>query len=327
MSRKILLWLLTTIWLTTASFAEAQQAKKIPRIGYLSFQSSSSGRDLDEPFRQGLRALGYVEGKNIIIEYRWADGNFDRLPELAAELVRLKVDVIVARGTRSVRAAKQATSTIPIVVPIVADPVGDGLVASLAHPGGNVTGLTPMTPDLSGKRLELLKETFPKISHVAVVYDPNDGATALDWKETEVAAGGLGVTLQSLEVTDPNQFDAAFATMTSNRNNGFIALTHSFLTANMRRLLDAATKTRLPGMYGQSLFVDAGGLMSYGPSYSDLSRRAANYVDKILKGTKPAELPVERPTKFELVFNLKTAKQLGLTIPPNVLARADKVIR
>jgi putative tryptophan/tyrosine transport system substrate-binding protein len=307
--------------------AEAQQTKKIPRIGYLSLQSSSSGRNLDDPFRQGLTALGYVEGKNVIIEYRWAEGNFDRLTELAAELVRLKVDVIVARGTRSVRAAKQATSTIPIVVPIVADPVGDGLVASLAHPGGNVTGLTPMTPDLSGKRLELLKETFPKISHVAVLYDPNDGATALDWRETEVAAGGLGVTLQSLQVTDPNQFGAAFATMTSGRTNAFIALTHSFLTVNMRNLVDVATKSRLPGMYGQSLFVDAGGLMSYGPSYSDLSRRAAIYVDKILKGTKPADLPVERPTKFEFVINLKTAKQIGLTIPPNVLARADKVIK
>jgi putative tryptophan/tyrosine transport system substrate-binding protein len=307
--------------------ADAQQPKKVPRIGYLSFQSSSSGRDLDDPFRQGLNALGYVEGKNIIIEYRWAEGNFDRLPELAAELVRLKVDVIVARGTRSVRAAKQASSTIPIVVPIVADPVGDGLVASLAHPGGNVTGLTPMTPDLSGKRLELLKETFPKISHVAVLYDPNDGATALDWRETEIAAGGLGVTLQSLEVTDPNQFGAAFSAMTNGRTNAFIALTHSFLTVNMRRLVDVATKSRLPGMYGQSLFVEAGGLMSYGPSYSDLSRRAAIYVDKILKGAKPADLPVERPTKFELVINLKTAKQIGLTIPPNVLARADKVIR
>jgi putative ABC transport system substrate-binding protein len=326
MKSKSLFWLLTTVWLTTVSPADAQ-TKKIPRIGYLSFQSSSSGRNLDDPFRQGLNTLGYVEGKNIVIEYRWAEGNFDRLPELAAELVRLNVDVIVARGTRSVRAAKQATSTIPIVVPIVADPVGDGLVASLTHPGGNVTGLTPMTPDLSGKRLELLKETFPKISRVAVLYDPNDGATALDWRETEVAAGGLGVTLQSLEVTDPGQFGAAFAAMTSSRTNAFIALTHSFLTVNMRSLVDVATKSRLPGMYGQSLFVDAGGLMSYGPSYSDLSRRAAIYVDKILKGTKPAELPVERPTKFELVINLKTAKQLGLTIPPNVLARADKVIR
>jgi putative tryptophan/tyrosine transport system substrate-binding protein len=327
MSRKIFCLVLVAMLFALCIPAHAQQPKKIPRIGYLSFQSSSSGRDLDDPFRQGLNALGYVEGKNIIIEYRWAEGNFDRLPELAAELVRLKVDVIVARGTRSVRAAKQATSTIPIVVPIVADPVGDGLVASLAHPGGNVTGLTPMTPDLSGKRLELLKETFPKISHVAVLYDPNDGATALDWRETEVAASGFGVTLQSSEVTDPNQFGPAFAAMTSGRTNAFIALTHSFLTVNMRRLVDVATKSRLPGMYGQSLFVDAGGLMSYGPSYSDLSRRAALYVDKILKGTKPADLPVERPIKFDLVFNLKTAKQIGLTIPPNVLARADKVIR
>jgi putative ABC transport system substrate-binding protein len=327
MSRKIFCLVLVAMLFALCIPAHAQQPKKIPRIGYLSFQSSSSGRDLDDPFRQGLNALGYVEGKNIIIEYRWAEGNFDRLPELAAELVRLKVDVIVARGTRSVRAAKQATSTIPIVVPIVADPVGDGLVASLAHPGGNVTGLTPMTPDLSGKRLELLKETFPKISHVAVLYDPNDGATALDWRETEVAASGFGVTLQSSEVTDPNQFGPAFAAMTSGRTNAFIALTHSFLTVNMRRLVDVATKSRLPGMYGQSLFVDAGGLMSYGPSYSDLSRRAALYVDKILKGAKPAVLPVQRPTKFELVINLKAAKQIGLTIPPNVLARADKVIR
>jgi ABC-type uncharacterized transport system substrate-binding protein len=327
MSRKIFCLVLVAMLFALCIPAHAQQPKKIPRIGYLSFQSSSSGRDLDDPFRQGLNALGYVEGKNIIIEYRWAEGNFDRLPELAAELVRLKVDVIVARGTRSVRAAKQATSTIPIVVPIVADPVGDGLVASLAHPGGNVTGLTPMTPDLSGKRLELLKETFPKISHVAVLYDPNDGATALDWRETEVAASGFGVTLQSSEVTDPNQFGPAFAAMTSGRTNAFIALTHSFLTVNMRRLVDVATKSRLPGMYGQSLFVDAGGLMSYGPSYSDLSRRAALYVDKILKGAKPAVLPVQRPTKFELVINLKAAKQIGLTIPPNVLARADRVIK
>ena len=320
----VLFWLLITVLLITG-LAQAQQAGKIPRIGFLRSQTQSPG--MTDAFRQGLRELGYVEGKNILIEYRSAEGKVEQLPDLATELVRLKVDVIVVGGTPAIRAAKQATGTIPIVFPIAADAVADGLVATLARPGGNMTGFTVITPDLSGKRLELLKESFPKISRVAVLYNPTDGATALDWKETQAAARALGVTLQSLEVRHPDEFKMAFAAMTSERAEALIAFTHTFMTIHRSRLLDFATKSRLPAMYGQDAFVNAGGLMSYGPSYTDLYRRAATYVDKILKGRKPADLPVEQPMKFDLVINLKTAKQIGLTIPQSVLYRADKVIR
>jgi putative ABC transport system substrate-binding protein len=251
----------------------------------------------------------------------------DRLPELAAELAHLKVDVIVARGTRAIRAADQASATIPVVMAYSADAVGDGLVASLARPGGNITGLTAITPDLSAKRLELLKESSPKISRIAVLYNPTDGGATSDWKEIEAAAPGLRVALQPLEIRDPNEFNLAFEAIKRERADALVTFTHTFMVVHRNRVLEFATKSRLPAMYGLRLFVEAGGLMSYSPSVTDMYRSAASYVDKILKGAKPGDLPVQQPTKFELVINLKAAQQIGLTIPPNVLARADRIIK
>jgi ABC-type uncharacterized transport system substrate-binding protein len=306
---------------------DAQQpAGKVPRIGYLSpgVTSDSYSR---EAFQQGLRGLGYVTGKNILIEFRYSEGKVERLPELAEELVRLKVDVIVTVGTPPAQAVKAATATIPIVMALISDPVGTGLVGSLARPGGNVTGLSTVSQDLSGKRLELLKETLPKVSRVAVLYDPNDPAKVDEFKETEVAARPLGVQLQSLEVRGLDEFDGAFKAATRAKAGAILVLPTSILNTNWTRIAELATKNRLPTMFATSQFTDAGGLMSYGPDYGDLYRRAATYVDKILKGAKPADLPVEQPMKFELIINLKTAKQIGIIIPPNVLARADRVIR
>jgi putative ABC transport system substrate-binding protein len=326
MTAKILIWLQATSFLATFSLADAQQPVKVPRIGNLSPGSSYASPNR-EAFRQGLRDLGYVEGKNILIEYRYAEGKSDRLRGLAAELVRLKVDVIVTTGGQASRAAKATTTTIPIVFTLVSDPVGEGLVASLARPGGNLTGLSSVSQDLSGKRLELLKEAIPKVSRVAVLYDPNDPAKIAEFKEIEVNARPLGVQLQSLEVRSPDEFESAFKTAIRAKAAALLVLPTSILITHRKRIAELATKNRLPAMFAYSQDVDAGGLMSYGPDFADLNRRAATYVDKILKGTKPADLPVEQPIKFHLGINLKAAKQIGLTIPPNVLARADRVMR
>jgi putative tryptophan/tyrosine transport system substrate-binding protein len=331
MKSKSLFWLLTTAWLTTASIAEAQQPKDFHRIGYLSSQSTAADSSRLDGFRQALRDLGYVEKKNIVIEYRFAEGKFDRFPDLAAELVRLKVNMIVTSGTPPTRAVQQATKTIPIVMTVVGDPVEAGFVAGLAKPGGNITGLTQMSPQLSGKRLELLKEAVPKISRVAVFVDVTLAVAQQQSKalqETRTAAEALGIKLRSLEVQGPNpDLDGALRAATSERASALIFLSGPVLELHRKRLADLVVKSRLPAMYSNSEFVEVGGLMSYAPDHTDLYRRAATYVDKILKGAKPADLPVEQPTKFELVVNLKTAKQIGLTIPQSVLYQADRVIR
>ena len=285
---------------------------------------------LREAFLQGLRDLGYVEGRNVVIEYRYAEGKLERLPALAAELVALKVDVIVAAGTLAALAAKQATRTLPIVFAAAADPVTDGLVTSLARPGGNVTGLSNLAPELVGKRLELLKQAVPGVSRVAVLWQPGGlgERTEKDMlKGADVAARALGVRLQFVEARGPADFDRAFSDMTRARAGALTVLGSPMFFTERRRLVDLAAKNRLPAVYTLREFVDAGGLMSYGPNIADLFRRAATYVDKILKGAKPADLPVEQPTKFELVINLKTAKALGLTIPPSLLGRADEVVQ
>jgi ABC-type uncharacterized transport system substrate-binding protein len=306
--------------------ASAQQPKKVYRLGLLLALSPDESTDINA-FRQGLTALGYVEGKNIAIEYRYAEGKLDRLPALAAELIGLKVDVIVALNPPSARAAKNATKTIPIVMRSTDDPVTTGLVASLARPGGNITGLTSISTELIGKRLEILKEAVSQAHLIAVLRNPTAPDAALKWNEAEVAGRALGLQFHSVEVKAPDDFESAFKTATRTHPQALIALRNPLIVNNRKRIAALATKSRLPAMYDDREFVDAGGLMSYGADLTDLHRRAAIYVDKILKGAKPADLPVERPTKFELVINLKAAKQIGLTIPPNVLARADRVIR
>ena len=303
---------------------EAQQPKKVPRIGYLTAAYLTAISARTEAFRQGLRELGYAEGKNIIIEYRYTEGKEGPLPELAVDLVRLKVDVIVTASTPDALVTKQRTGTIPIVMAVSGDPLGSGLVASLARPGGNVTGLTSIASDLSGKRLELLKEVVPRITRLAVLGNPSNVLTASTMRETEVAAQALQVKPQILEVRGPDDFETAFQAATKGRADALIVLPDPVFTGQRRRIVDVAAKSRLAAIFYTKEFVEA---MSYGPNFSDLFRRAATYVDKILKGAKPADLPVEQPTKFELVINLKAAKQIGLTIPPNVLARADKVIK
>ncbi len=310
--------------------AEAQQAAKVPRIGYLAANLAGNPY-LHEAFRQGLRDLGYVEGRNLVIEYRGAEGKPERFPALAAELVALKVDVIVvAGGTLAALAAKQATRTLPIVFAAAGDPVTDGLVTSLARPGGNVTGLSVLAPELVGKGLELLTQAVPGVSRVAVLWQPGGlgERTEKDMlKGAEVAARALGVRLQFVEARGPADVDSAFSEMTRARAGALTVLTSSMLFNERRRLVDLAAKNQLPAVYPRRESVDAGGLMAYGPNLADLFRRAATYVDKILKGAKPAHLPVEQPTKFELVINLKTAKALGLTIPPLLLGRADQIIQ
>ncbi len=305
--------------------AEAQQTKKVPRIGILTPDPVSARADLFEAFRQGLRELGYFEGKNIAIEVLSAEGKLDRLPTLARELVSLKVDVIVTVVTPTAQAAKQATSTIPIVS-ISADPVGTGLVASLARPGGNITGLSVLGPEIRGKQLELLKETLPKVKRVAFVWDPANASTALTFKALEIAARTLGLQIESLEVRAPNELESALESATS-KGAGALIVGPAMAAAYRRQLVDLPVKNRLPAIYDERESVEAGGLMSYGTNRADLFRRAATYVDKILKGAKPADLPVEQPMKFEFVINLKTAKALNLTIPQSVLFRADKVIK
>jgi len=307
--------------------ADAQQAGKMPRIGWLGVESPSDRPALLDAFRQRLGELGWVEGQSIVIDYRYAEGRIDRLPDLAAELVRLKVDLIVSFGTQGVTAAKNATKTIPIVMIAVRDPVGTGLIASLAHPGGNVTGGSGTAGlEMFAKQLELLKETVPKIGRVAILSNPANAYHRLAIREVNVAARSLGVQLQLLEARGPNEFDGAFAAMAKERVRALLVLSDVMLNAHRTRLADLAARSRLPAAYSVRESVEAGGLMSYGPSFLDLFRRAATYVDKILKGAKPAELPVELPTKFELVINMKTAKALGLTIPQSVLLRADHVI-
>jgi ABC-type uncharacterized transport system substrate-binding protein len=327
MAIKTIIVLLVGLALGSVRLAEAQQPKKVPRIGFLGGASASFYAARTNAFRQGLNELGYTEGKNIDIEYRYAEGKFDRLPDLAAELVGLKLDVIVAAPTPSVLAAKKASATTPIVFASVVDPVASGLVASLARPGGNITGLTILGPELSGKRLELLKEVLPNVTRVAALWNSANPAQELVWKEMKAAAQELRLQLQSLEVRSANDFDIAFKAALRERAQALIPSGEPLINTQLKRIVEFAAKNRLPAMYAGPEVVDAGGLMSYAPNYTDQYRRAAVYVDKILKGAKPADLPVEQPTKFEFVINLKTAKQIGLTIPQSVLYRADKVVK
>ena len=325
MNRKITGLALCAVLFALCCSVDAQQTAKIPRIAYVSGAGNASNPGPNvEAFRQGLRDLGYVEGKNILIEYRYVEGNVDRIPSLVAELVQLKVDVLVSPTLQVIRAAKQATKTIPIVMVTTVDPVATGLVDSLAHPGGNITGLTRLTNELRGKRLELFKEAVAGISRVGVLLDAD--STAL--KDYDSAARALKIQLQSLEVRSPSpDLEGAFRDAVKGRVNGLVSTISAVLVPYPKKIADFAIKNRLPSMFERSDGVEAGGLMSYGASDAENFRRAATYVDKILKGAKPADLPVEQPTKFELVFNLKTAKQIGLTIPQSVLYRADQVIK
>jgi putative tryptophan/tyrosine transport system substrate-binding protein len=324
MRKKFFTLTLSALLLALSVSAGAQQTK-VPRIGVL-ILGAPPNANLDA-FIQGLRELGYIEGKNMLIDYRFAEGRAERLPELATELVRLKVDAIFTAGTPAIFALKQATKTIPVVFFSTSDPVGTGVVASLAHPGGNITGISVLASDLWPKRLELLKEIFPKLTRVAMVWNKGNAGMNLEAKATQEVAGPLGVALQDRGVKDPNDLEVVFAVMTKDRPDGFLALMDPVLNSYQKRILDFLAQNRLPAMFENKNWVEAGGLISYGANYADAHRRAATLIDKILKDAKPADLPVEQPTKFELVVNLKTAKQIGLTIPPNVLARADKVIR
>ena len=317
------LFMLATLFFVLAHVAHAQKQATHIGILYLGIPPNANF----DTFVEELRELSHNEGKDIIPEYRYAQGKEERLPELAAELVRLKVDAIFTAGTPSPLALKQATKTIPIVFFSTSDPIGTGVVASLAHPGGNITGISALASDLWPKRLELLKEIFPKLSRVAMVWNKNNDGMALEAKATEEVAGPLGVALQDRGVRNPNDLDVVFAVMSKDRPDAFLALVDPVLISYRNRIIDFLLKNRLPAVFQSSDWVEAGGLMSYGPDYPDLFRHAATQMDKILNGAKPADLPVEQPTKFEFVINLKTAKQIGLTIPPNVLARADRVIR
>jgi len=318
---------LTLSILPVSPVPAAQQPPKIPRIGYLGAFSPSAGARFLESFRQGLRDLGYVEGQNIFIDYRWAEGRPDRFPALAAELIQLRVDVIVTQGNSAVTALQQATQTIPIVVAAMGDPVGSGFVASLARPGGNITGFSVQTEDLAGKWPELLKEAVPKVSRVGVLAVSQIAAHRTLWTEIQAAAKTLKVTPQRQEVAGPDEIENAFGSLVKGRAQGLIVLPHPVTVDRRTQIVGLAAKNRLPAIYPDTLFVEAGGFMSYGVNRSDLNRRTATYVDKILKGAKPADLPVEQPTRFELVVNLKAAKALGLTFPQSILIRADHVIQ
>ena len=324
MRKNVMRLTLCAMLFALCSSAEAQQSKKVPRIGYLTSALDRVNPNRDA-FRQGLRDVGWVEGQNIVIEYRYAEGKNERLTDLAADLVRLKVDLIVTTGGTATEAAKQATTSIPIVFTQVGAPDKQGFVASLARPGGNITGLTNIAEEVSGKRLELLKETRPKISRVAVLWDSATGRHSS--KATAEAARLLGVQIQILEATERNDFGRAFEAATKGRAGAMTVLSSGIFHTHREALVGLSAKNRLPTVYDHKDYTESGGLMSYGPNVPEMFRRAATYVDKILKGTKPADLPVERPIKFELVINLKAAKQIGLIIPPNVLARADRVIR
>jgi putative ABC transport system substrate-binding protein len=330
MRKKFVPLALSALLFALSSSAHAQQPRKVPLIGYLSSLDAASESTRAETIRLALRERGYIEGQNIAIEYRYAEGKLNRVPELAAELVRLKVDIIVTVGLEGVvRAAKNATKTIPIVMigPGI-DAVEAGLVESLARPGGNVTGLTSLNPKLGGKRLELLKEAVPKIARVAILYDPANRSGVLEVKEVLPVAHALGLTIRSWEVREADGFDGVFAALSKERPDGLhVPVGGPLIRSNRKRIADFALKSRLPAMYPNREFADAGGLISYGADQAESWRRGAYYVDKILKGAKPADLPVQQAMKFELVINLKTAKQIGLTIPPNVLAQADRMIR
>ena len=327
MKRKITVLALCAMLFALCASAEAQQQAKIPKIGWFSSLSASAARSGLSGVQRELRALGYVEGKNFTFDYRYADNRLDRLPALADELVGLKVDVLIARAPRPALAAKNATRTIPIVFYDVADPVALGLVDSLARPGGNLTGLTIITEVLVGKRLELLKETVPKLSRVAVLWNPQNPGNALQWKESQIQARALGLQLHSMEVSSADRYEGAFKEAAKARSAALAVTPDPLVTSNFKLITDLAVKYRLPAIADRKEFVDNGGLMSYGADQADQHRRVAWMIDKILKGAKPSEIPVEQPTKFELVINLKTAKALGLTIPPVVLMRADRVIR
>ena len=324
MAKKILIWLLATHFLLICSFADAQQPGKFPRVGILFI----GGKDQPhlESFKQVLRELGYTEGKNIILVYRYAEGKQERLADLATELVRDKVDIIVTTASIGALAARRVTQTLPIVM-TTGNPLSTGLADSLAKPGGNVTGLSVMPTDLTVKRLELLKESFPKKARVAALWNLRESGARTQIKETEEAAKVLSVRLHPLEIKSADDIDLAFTAMTKARDQAIIILTSPLATLNSKRIVDLALKHRLPGIYPTRQFVEEGGLMAYGPLIGDLYRRAATYVDKILKGRTPADLPIEQPMKFDFIVNLKAAKQIGVTVPPNVLVRADRVIR
>jgi putative tryptophan/tyrosine transport system substrate-binding protein len=318
--------LLSALLFALSASAEAQQQAKVPKIGWLGVRPVSSDTIL-ELFQRMLGELGYVEGKNIAFEYRSADNKLDRLPTLADELVRLKVDVLVTPGGTETLAAKNATRTIPIVFVNVDDPVAVGLVDSLARPGGNITGLTNIATALAGKRLELLKETIPKLIRVAVLWNPQGATSAQQWKETQLSARQMGLQLHSMEVSSANKYESAFKEAIKARSAALAVTLHPLANSNQKRITDLATKSQLPAIYPRGDWIASGGLMSYGPDWAEPYRRAASMIDKILKGRKPADIPVEQPTKFEFIINKKAAKQIGLTISPNVLARADKVIK
>ncbi len=322
-----LLLAVSSVLFAPCFFVWAQQPAKITRLGYLDAVSFSVNTARIEAFRQGLRKLGYIEGKNLFIEWRSADGKFDRLPALAVELVNLQVQVIVTAGRSATRAAKEESSTIPIVITQDSDPVANGFVASLARPGGNITGLSTLASGLSGKQLELLKEIIPKLSRVAVFGSSTNPDNAQSLREVDLAARAFKVQLQHLDVLDPKDIETAFRAATNGRPDAVIVLPGAVFDSRRRQIVDLAGKSRLPAIYYKSEFVEDGGLMTYGTSWTDLSQRAATYVDKILKGAKPADLPVEQPKKFELIVNLKAAKQIGLAIPQKVLARADRVFK
>ena len=306
--------------------AGAQPVGTVHRIGFLGNSTAALEAHLVEPFRDGLRDLGYLEGRNALIEYRWAEGRYERFPALIAELIALKVDVIVTAGTPATQAVKMATTSVPLVMVAVGDPVATGIVASLRRPGGNITGLTSISEDLEGKRLELLREVLPAVSRVAVLWNPENQSLLAELKEIRAAAQVLGMNVQAMKVRTPGELDETFKAIVRERPEALLVMADRLFLHNRQRIMDFATKQRLPGVYAYRELVEAGGLMSYGPSYPGMHRRAAYFVDRILKGAKPADLPVERPTKFELLVNLKAAKALGLTIPPSVLQRADQVI-
>jgi putative tryptophan/tyrosine transport system substrate-binding protein len=327
MNRPTIRFALVALFIALCCPAEAQQVKKAPRIGFLAI---TSPRDMSlrmAAFRQGLRELGYIEGKTIVVDDRYAEGKLDRLRSMTAELVQLKADVIVTSGPIGTRTAKEATATLPIVMAYDNDPVGSGFVASLARPGGNITGLSTHYPEITGKQLELLKEIVPKMSHLAVLGDSSEPFTAQSLKETERTAKAFGVQLQYLDVKDPKDVKGALEDARKSRADAAVVLASAIFISQRSQLAELAVKNRLPAVYQASEYVEAGGLMTYGASITDLFRRAATYVDRILKGAKPADIPVEQPTTFELIINLKAAREIGLTIPPNVLARADRVIR
>jgi ABC-type uncharacterized transport system substrate-binding protein len=327
MERRTFMAMLTGGLLTAPLVADAQQPAKVPRVGFLTAFSPSDFPLWREGFRQGLRDFDYTEGRNIVIEYRYADGQPERLLGLAAELVRLKVDIIAAETTPANLAVKQATSTIPIVMTLVADPVGSGLVSSLARPGGNITGLSLQLPDVAAKRLQLLREVVPTVSRMGILWNSASPNTPPQFRAAEAAAPALGVQLESLGVQGPDDFERAFQAAARRRVGALLILDDFLLARHMKRLAALTAKTKLPAMAGVTGFAEAGVLMCYGPNFAELTRRSVTYVDKILKGAKPGDLPIEQPTKFELIINLKAAKALGKTIPPSLLGRADQIIQ